>query len=76
LIYEGHQSYNSGSFDASGQISLLSGRQTGNPAGQYFTAFCDVFFEQLDIFVVDRVSWFDWRNAPAKVSHGLFFIDC
>jgi len=76
LVYEGHQSYNSCSFDASGQVSLLFCSQTGNPAGQNFTAFCDVFFEQIDIFVVYRISWFDWRNAPAKVCHGLLFFYC
>ena len=58
-IHKRKQGYDSSPLDGVGEIALLLGSQTGEAAGQDLAPFGDEALEQIDIFVVDRITGLD-----------------
>ncbi len=62
-IHKGKQGNDASSLHGIGEIALLLGRKTREPSRQDLAALCDEFLEQINVFVVDRLTRLDRRKT-------------
>lgn len=70
-VQERQQSQDAGLFDGAGEGPLLFGGQTRDPSRQNFAALGDVLPQQIYIFIINGIAWFDRRQPFAIKAHVL-----
>ena len=58
-INEGEKGDNPGTLDRIGEVTLLLGSEAGHPTGKDLAALGDELFEEINIFVIDRITRLD-----------------
>ena len=61
-----HQKHRTAAFDLTGDSPVKMGRHAGNAAGKNFAALGDEFFQEIGIFVVDRLD----GDVDSAARHG------
>ena len=75
LSFEGEESDDARLFDGVGKLPLVHGAGTGHAAGENLSAFGDIFFQAVDVFIVDISDLFlaESANLSARCPfHGFF----
>jgi hypothetical protein len=65
-VHEGQKSHDPSSLDGVREITLLPGGQSSHPAREELSAFGDELFEQIGVFVIDRISGLNRRKSLFK----------